>query len=109
MCSIERAGDFRGLYHVLGGALCPLEGIGPESLMVQPLFGRLRSGIVKEIILATNPTPEGEATASLIASKIDSASGIKLTRLASGVPIGGSLEFMDGMTIHKAIRGRQPF
>ncbi|MCK4499026.1 recombination protein RecR [Candidatus Babeliales bacterium] len=109
LCSIERAGDFRGLYHVLGGCLCPMEGVGPEHLTIEQLAFRLNNKEVKEVILATNPTPEGEATASLIASKVDPASGIKISRLASGVPMGGSLEFMDGMTIHKAISGRQPF
>jgi recombination protein RecR len=108
LVSIERSGDFRGLYHVLGGALCPLEGIGPDKLAIKPLLLRVESGQVEEIIFATNPTPEGEATSSFIASKIEKT-GMKMSRLASGIPMGSSLEYIDRMTIHKAISGRQPF
>ncbi|MFC1854505.1 recombination mediator RecR [Candidatus Dependentiae bacterium] len=110
LCSIENSGDFRGLYHVLGGAISPLEGICPEHLTIDYLLKRISSKKdLKEVILATNPTPEGEATASLIASKLNDYQDIAISRLASGIPIGGSLEFMDGMTIHKAISGRRPF
>lgn len=108
MLSIERSGNYRGQYHVLGAVLCPLEGVGPEHLSIHPLIGRLESEPVTEVIFATNPTPEGEATASYIASKIQNKS-IKTSRLASGIPIGSTLEFMDRMTIHKALSGRQTF
>lgn len=106
--AIERAGEFQGVYHVLGGSLCPLEGIGPDELYIKPLLHRLAVGNVKEVIFATNPTPEGEATSSYIASKVVDKE-IVISRLASGVPIGSSLEYMDRITISKALSGRQPF
>ena len=105
--SIEILGDYKGLYHVLGGALCPIEGIGPEKLHIEELLKRVDSS-TKEIIFATNATPEGEATASFISSKLDDKS-ILISRLASGMPIGSSLEYMDRVTIHKALSGRRPF
>lgn len=105
--ALEKIGEYRGVYHVLGGALCPLEGLGPESLFIEPLLKRLQTDIT-ELIFATNPTPEGEATASYIASKITNSS-IKISKLASGVPTGSSLEYMDRITISKALSGRQPF
>lgn len=106
--ALENAGEYRGVYHVLGGALCPLEGIGPDHLTIKQLIARVGLGDVEELIFATNPTPEGEATASYIHSKI-SKLPIKVSRLASGVPIGASLEYMDRVTISKALLGRQPF
>ncbi len=106
--AIENAGEYRGLYHVLGGALCPLEGIGPDTLTIKQLLARLSGGGIEEIIFATNPTPEGEATASYIYSKITKLP-ISVSRLASGVPIGSSLEYMDRVTISKALLGRRPF
>lgn len=106
--AIEKVGEFRGLYHVLGGALCPMEGIGPDSLSINLLLKRLDEN-VKEIIFATNPTPEGQATASYIVSKIDSESTISISKLASGVPIGSMLEYMDRVTIAQALSGRRPF
>lgn len=108
LLAIEKAQDYNGVYHVLGGSLCPLEGIGPDDLSIEKLVNRINGSDVKEIIMATNPTPEGEATASFIASRVDS-SNIKISRLASGVPIGSCLEYMDRVTIHRAISGRRPF
>jgi recombination protein RecR len=105
--SIEMLGDYKGLYHVLGGALCPLEGIGPEKLHIEGLIKRINKE-TKEVIFATNATPEGEATASFIASKL-SEKPVLISRLASGMPIGSSLEYMDRVTIHKALSGRRPF
>ncbi|MBU1007497.1 recombination mediator RecR [Candidatus Dependentiae bacterium] len=107
LLAIERTQDYDGLYHVLGGSLCPLEGVGPDDLTVDAFLTRIDDGI-KEVIFATNPTPEGEATASFVASKLEGAS-LLVSRLASGIPIGYSLEQMDRVTIHKAIAGRRPF
>lgn len=106
--AIENCAGYNGIYHVLGGALCPLEGIGPDNLTIQPLVARLQSGAVSELIFATNPTPEGEATASYIFSKIKLLP-ITVSRLASGVPIGSNLGYMDRVTISKALSGRRPF
>lgn len=106
--ALENAGEYKGVYHVLGGALCPLEGIGPDHLTIRQLLARVALGDIEELIFATNPTPEGEATASYIHSKM-SKHPIKVSRLASGVPIGASLEYMDRVTISKALIGRQPF
>jgi recombination protein RecR len=106
--AIENAGEFHGVYHILGGALSPLEGIGAHQLTIQALLHRLENENITEIIFATNPTPEGEATASYISSKINPAILI-ISRLASGVPIGGALEYMDRLTISKALLGRRPF
>lgn len=105
--AIENAGHFRGVYHVLGGALCPLEGVGPDQLTINALITRLE-GSVAEVIFATNPTPEGEATASFIWSKMNNRS-VQVSKLASGVPIGSTLEYMDRVTIGKALLGRRPF
>jgi recombination protein RecR len=106
--AIENSGGFNGVYHVLGGALCPLEGVGPDNLTVDSLVKRLRANKVNELIFATNPTPEGEATASYIFSKIKDLS-LPISRLASGVPIGSNLEYMDRVTISKALTCRRPF
>lgn len=106
--SIDRSGEFKGLFHVLGGSICPLEGIGPEELNITKLIQRAQSGQIKELILATNLTPEGEVTSSFISSKLIGSS-IKITRLASGIPMGSTLEFMDRVTILKAMEGRTPF
>ncbi len=108
MFSIERTRQFRGRYHILGGVLCPLEGIGPDQLSINQLIMRCKSGTIQEIIFATNPTPEGEATASFIYSKIQDQDLI-VSRLANGLPMGSSLEFMDRVTIHEALVGRRPF
>ena len=106
--AIERAGEYQGVYHILGGALCPLEGIGPDELSISSLLKRLNDKNMTEIIFATNPTPEGEATASYIVSKIKKIH-TRISKLASGVPIGSNLEFIDRITISKALSGRQSF
>lgn len=103
---IERTGAFDGLYHVLGGALSPMEGIGPEDLRITELMARLGTEDVTEVVLATNPNIEGETTASYLARLIKPL-GIKVTRPASGLPVGGDLEFADEVTLGRAIEGRQ--
>lgn len=105
---IERTGGYNGVYHVLGGAICPLDGVGPEDLTIGPLVARVHEGAIQELILATNQTPEGEATAAFIASKCKNHP-VKLSRLARGVPVGSSLEFMDRLTVYKALSERRPF
>jgi recombination protein RecR len=104
--AIERAGDFHGRYHVLHGTLAPLEGIGPEQLKVAELVARLRDGIVREVILATNPTVEGEATALYLA-KLIKPLGVKVTRIAHGLPMGGDVEYADSVTLSRALEGRR--
>lgn len=103
---IERTGAFSGLYHVLGGALSPLEGIGPDDLRIKELLARLSSSEVQEVILATNPNVEGETTASYLARLINPL-GVKVTRLASGLPVGGDLEYADEVTLGRAIESRR--
>ena len=105
---IERAGGYNGVFHVLGGAICPLDGIGPEDLSIDSLLKRVDKKGVQEIILATNQTPEGEATAAFIASKLKNSS-VKISCLARGVPVGSSLEYMDRLTVYKALSERRPF
>lgn len=105
--AIEETGVFRGKYHVLHGVLSPLDGIGPEDLKIAELLDRLQTEEVKEIILATNPTAEGEATASYLA-KLLSDKDIKTTRIALGVPMGGDLAYMDSMTIRHSLKTRVP-
>jgi recombination protein RecR len=102
--ALEKTNEFRGLYHVLGGSLSPLEGIGPEELKVQELLPRLSEG-VQEVILAMNPNVEGEAT-TLYLSKLIKPLGIKVTRIARGLPVGGDLEFADEATLTRALEGR---
>ncbi len=104
--AIERAGDFRGRYHVLHGTLAPLDGIGPEQLKISELLARLRDETIREIILATNPTVEGEATALYLA-KLIKPSGVKVTRIAHGLPMGGDVEYADGVTLSRALEGRR--
>jgi recombination protein RecR len=104
--AIERAGDFHGRYHVLHGTLAPLEGIGPEQLKVAELVARLRDGSVGEVILATNPTVEGEATALYLA-KLIKPLGVKVTRIAHGLPMGGDVEYADSVTLSRALEGRR--
>jgi recombination protein RecR len=104
--AIERTGEFRGLYHVLGGRLSPLDGIGPAELNVAGLLDRLGSGVVTEVILATNPSVEGEATA-LYLHRLIAPLGARVTRLARGLPVGGDLEYADGVTIAEALHGRR--
>ena len=103
---IERTGSFSGVYHVLGGALSPLEGIGPDDLHIAELLGRLNDPTIKEVILATNPNIEGETTASYLARLIKPL-GLKVSRLASGLPVGGDLEFADEVTLGRAIEARR--
>ena len=104
--AIERTGEFRGRYHVLGGAINPLEGIGPDQLRIRELLIRLGTGEVKELILATDPNTEGEATATYLAIMIKPM-GISVTRLASGLPVGGDLEYADEITLGRAFEGRR--
>lgn len=103
---IERTGAWKGLYHVLGGALSPLDGIGPDQLHLKELETRVKSGEVREVVVATNPTPEGEATALYI-SQILRPAGISVTRIARGVPVGSDLEFIDEKTLQEAFKGRR--
>jgi recombination protein RecR len=105
--AIEESGVFKGRYHILHGVLSPLDGIGPEDLRVAELLGRLEKEGVKEVILATNPTAEGEATASFLA-KFLAPKGLKMTRIALGVPMGGDLKYMDSMTLQHALKSRMP-
>ncbi len=104
--AFERTREFKGLYHVLHGAISPLDGIGPDQLKMRELMTRLSDGTVQEIIVATNPTVEGEATASYI-SRLVKAMGIKVTRLAYGIPVGGDLEYADEVTLSRALEGRK--
>lgn len=104
--AIERTNEFRGRYHVLGGAINPLEGIGPDNLRIRELMTRLSDGQVKELILATDPNTEGEATATYLALLVKPM-GITVTRLASGLPVGGDLEYADEITLGRAFEGRR--
>lgn len=104
--AMERTHEFKGKYHVLHGAISPMDDIGPDEIKVKELIVRLRDNDVKEVILATNPTIEGEATAMYIA-KLIKPSGIKTTRIANGIPVGGDLEFTDEVTLAKALEGRR--
>ena len=104
--AMERSGSYKGLYHVLHGAISPMDGIGPEDLKIAELLGRMRSGEVTEVILATNPNLEGEAT-SMYLSRLISPLGIRVTRLARGLPVGGDLEYADDVTLARALEGRQ--
>ena len=103
--AMERTHEFNGLYHVLHGSISPMNGIGPEEIKIKELLSRLGDGKVKEIILATNPRVEGEAT-SIYISKLVKPLGIKVTRIARGIPIGGDLEYTDEVTLAKALEGR---
>jgi recombination protein RecR len=104
--AIERTGEFRGRYHVLGGAISPLEGIGPEQLRIRELIARLNDGVVTEIILATDPNIEGDATAAYLTRTLLPI-GLRVTRLASGLPVGGDLEYADEVTLGRAFAGRR--
>jgi recombination protein RecR len=104
--SVERTGEFRGRYHVLQGAISPLEGIGPEQLRVRELLARIEPEEIAEIILCTNPNLEGEATAMYLARLIKPL-GISVTRIASGMPVGGDLEYADELTLGRALEGRR--
>jgi recombination protein RecR len=104
--AMERTGGFQGRYHVLRGALSPIEGIGPEDLTIRDLVKRVKAGGIRELILATNPSMEGDATAMYIQQQID-VPGVKVTRLARGLPVGGDLEYADQTTLLRALMGRQ--
>jgi len=104
--AIERTREYKGLYHVLHGVISPLNGVGPESLCVKELLSRFEDGLVREVIMATNPTLEGEATAMYL-SRLLKPLGVAVTRLAYGVPVGADLEYADEVTLAKAIEGRR--
>ena len=104
--AIERTREFRGKYHVLGGAISPIDGIGPEQLRIRELMSRLSDSKIQEVILATDPNLEGEATASYLIRQIKPL-GIKVSRLASGLPVGGDLEYADEVTLGRAFEGRR--
>jgi recombination protein RecR len=105
--AMERTREYRGLYHVLGGAISPMEGIGPDELRIKELLMRLGESEVKEVIVATNSTVEGEATAMYL-SRLIKPLGIVVTRIAHGLPVGGDLEYADEVTLGKALEGRRP-
>ena len=105
--SIEKIGTYSGMYHVLMGALSPLDGIGPEKLRIQELLRRVQEEKAEEVIIATDPNVEGDATA-LYLSRLLKPIGVKVTRIASGLPVGGDLEYADSLTISKALTGRRP-
>ena len=105
---IERTNEFRGLYHVLGGALSPVDGVDPEDLKIAELLARVRDGEVREVVIATNPTTTGEATAFFIAEGVrELGDDVAVTRLASGLPVGGDLEYADEVTLGRAFAGRR--
>ena len=106
LLSLERTHEFHGLYHVLGGSLSPLDGVEPEHLRLVQLFRRVEAGGVEEVVLATNPTMTGEATAAFIAERLRGRA--KVTRLASGLPVGSDLEYADEVTLGRALAGRRP-
>jgi recombination protein RecR len=106
LLAMERTGEFRGRYHVLLGALSPLDGIGPDDIKVRELLARLEAGGIDEVILATNPNVEGEATALYLA-KLLRPLGVRVTRIARGLPVGGDLEYADQVTLSKALEGRR--
>jgi recombination protein RecR len=105
MVSIEKSGAFKGLYHILGGVLSPMEGIGPQELRLKALFDRIAGGGIREVIIATGTSVEGESTAAYIARQLSRYS-VKATRIASGVPVGGDLKYVDQMTMRCALEGR---
>jgi recombination protein RecR len=104
--AVERTGQFHGRYHVLGGALNPLEGIGPDQLKVRELLARIDAGLIREVIVCTNPNLEGEATAMYVA-RLLTPLGVVVSRLASGLPVGGDLEYADELTLGRALEGRR--
>jgi len=106
MIAVEKSQEYRGQYHVLHGTISPLDGVGPDALRIKELLERLRDGAVKEVIVATNPTMDGEATA-LYLSKLIKPLGVSVTRIARGLPMGGDLEYTDAVTLGKALEGRR--
>ena len=112
VATIEAYGEYKGFYHVLGGLLRPLEGIGPAQLSIQPLLARIKNGAVAEIIIATNPTVEGDTTAlylNKMITELNLSQPPKVTRLATGLPVGGDLEYVDKRTLSLSFRGRSEF
>jgi len=106
LLALERSGEYRGVYHVLGGVLSPLDGVGPEDLRIEDLLRRIRGGEVKEVILATNATVEGDATALYLLRKLEDQD-LRVSRLARGVPMGGNLDYVDQLTLVRALDGRE--
>jgi recombination protein RecR len=104
--AVERTREYRGLYHVLGGSISPIDGIGPDDLRIRGLLTRLADGEVREVILATDPNIDGEATATYLA-RVIAPMGLTVTRLASGLPVGGDLEYADEVTLGRALQGRR--
>ncbi len=105
--ALERTGEFKGRYHVLKGALSPVDGVGPDQLRLRELLDRVDAGGFTEVIVATNPTAQGEATALYIARLLQPKQGVKVTRIARGVPMGSDLEFSDQVTLARALSGRK--
>lgn len=105
--AFERSGEFRGLYHVLHGAISPLDGVGPDTLRIRPLLDRLRDGVVQELVLATDPDVEGDATALYLA-RLLSGVPVKVTRLAHGLPVGAEIEYADAASLARALEYRRP-
>jgi recombination protein RecR len=106
LASFDRGGSYRGVYHVLHGVLSPLRGVEPDDLTIDKLIARVREGAIKEVVIATNPTAEGSATAMFLA-KLIKPLGVNVTRIARGVPVGGDIEYVDDATLSRAIEGRQ--
>jgi recombination protein RecR len=106
LIAVEKSQEFRGLYHVLHGTISPLDGVGPDALRIRELLARIQEGSIREVIVATNPTMDGEATA-LYLSKVIKPLGIAVTRIARGLPVGGDLEYIDAVTLGKALEGRR--
>jgi recombination protein RecR len=106
LAAVERTGEFKGRYHVLGGCISPLDGVGPEDLRVRELLERIRIDEIREAILATSPTVEGEATAMYVAGLVKPL-GVRVTRIASGLPVGGDLDYADEVTLGRALEGRR--
>ena len=110
MIALEKSGGYVGIYHVLGGAISPIDGIGPEDLRITELTKRLKSNLIDEIILATNPSLEGEATAAYIKDQIEKLGlKISITRIARGLPVGGDLEYADEVTLRRSLEGRRDY
>ena len=109
VATIESSHEFSGLFHVLGGVIAPLEGVGPDQLRIAQLLERVRGGTVKEVIIATNPNVEGDTTALYIQRLLSETPNLMVTRLASGLPVGGDLEYADRLTLARSFRGRMKF
>jgi recombination protein RecR len=108
VAAMEASHEYHGLYHVLGGVIAPIEGVGPGDLAVAELVSRVRQGTVREVVIATNPTVEGDTTALYVAEQLKEIAEVSVTRLALGIPVGGDLEYTDRLTIARSLRGRTP-